>query len=198
MPSFTRKLQDTSTRLLFGNDAGTEKDAFYDLVDRDMDGNKVKMDKFEGDVLCVVNVASKWGLTKANYVQFSKLFDEYDSRGFKILAFPCNQFGGQEPGTHEEILEFVESKFGAKDKFTWFEKGSVNGKDTREVYSFLKEKLRSAEGDGTKDIRWNFAKFLVDHEGTPFKRYGPKTNPEDIATDIEELLKKKEAAAAKK
>jgi len=169
--------------------------AFYDLADRDMDGNEVKMDKFKGDVLCVVNVASEWGLTKSNYVQFSKLFDEYDSRGFKILAFPCNQFGGQEPGTHDEILEFVESKFGAKDKFTWFEKADVNGKDAREVYSFLKDSL-SAE-DGTKDIQWNFGKFLVDHEGNPFKRYHPKFNPEDMVTDIEELLKKKEADAAK-
>lgn len=191
--SFLAKLQDTGTSFLFGNDSGTDKSKFYDLVDRDMDGNDVKMDKFKGNVLCVVNVASKWGLTKANYVQFSKLYDEYNARGLKILAFPCNQFGGQEPGTSAEILEFVESKFGAKDKFTWFEKGHVNGKDTREVYSFLKQKLPAE--DKTTDIRWNFAKFMVDHEGNPFKRYGPKTNPEDMVADIEELLKKKEAAA---
>lgn len=193
--SFLASLQDTATGLLFGKDDGTAKKAFYDLVDRDMDGNEVKMDKFKGDVLCVVNVASKWGLTKANYVQFSKLCDEYNSKGVKILAFPCNQFGGQEPGTHEEILEFVESKFAAKDKFTWFEKGHVNGKDTREVYSFLKQKLPAE--DGTSDIRWNFAKFLVDHEGVPTKRFGPKTNPEDMVADIEELLAKKEAAEKK-
>ncbi len=68
----------------------------------------------------------------------------------------------------------------------------MNGKDTREVYSFLKQKLPS--DDGTTDIRWNFAKFLVDHEGKPFKRYGPKTNPEDMVSDIEELLKKKESS----
>lgn len=173
-----------------------EKNAFYDLVDRDMNGNEVKMDTFRGNVLCVVNVASKWGLTKANYVQFSKIYDEYNSRGLKLLAFPCNQFGGQEPGTHEKILEFVESNFGAKDKFTWFEKGHVNGKQTREVYSFLKRRLPSE--DGTADIRWNFAKFLVDHEGEPFKRYGPQTNPDDMIHDIEELLRKKEAAVGGK
>lgn len=74
-----------------------EKSSFYDLVDRDMQGNEVKMETFKGDVLCVVNVASKWGLTKANYVQFSKLYDTYNAQGFKILAFPCNQFGAQEP-----------------------------------------------------------------------------------------------------
>ena len=92
-------------------------------------------------------------------------------------------------GTHEEILEFVEKNFGAKDKFTWFEKGHVNGKDTREVYSFLKQQLPSE--DGTSDIRWNFAKFLVDHEGTACKRFGPKTNPEDIMDEIKDLLAKR-------
>lgn len=89
-------------------------------------------------------------------------------------------------------MEFVESKFGAKDKFTWFEKGHVNGTKTRELYSFLKGKLPS--DDGTADIRWNFAKFMIDHEGTPIKRYGPKTNPEDLGSDIEQLLKKMEDA----
>ncbi|KAL3789025.1 hypothetical protein HJC23_008172 [Cyclotella cryptica] len=95
-------------------------------------------------------------------------------------------------GTHEEILEFVEKNFQAKDKFTWFEKGHVNGKETREVYSFLKQKLPAE--DGTKDIRWNFAKFLVDHEGIPYKRFGPKTNPEEMKADIEELLAKRNAS----
>lgn len=89
----------------------------------------------------------------------------------------------------------MEDKFSAKDKFVWFEKGHVNGKDTREVYSFLKNKLPAE--DGTSDIRWNFAKFLVDHEGTPFKRYGPKTEPDAIKADIEELLKKREEAGSK-
>jgi len=165
------------------------KESFYDLTDKDMSGNEVSMSSFKGDVLCVVNVASKWGLTKSNYVQFSKLYDAYSGKGFKILAFPCNQFGAQEPGTDEEILAFVDKNFSAKDKFTWFDKGHVNGKETREVYSFLKRKLPAE--DGTTDIRWNFAKFLVDHEGTPFKRYGPKTNPEDMVKDIEELLAKR-------
>ena len=96
-------------------------------------------------------------------------------------------------GTHEQILEFVETKFSAKDKFTWFEKGHVNGAKTREVYSFLKGKLPS--DDGTADIRWNFTKFLIDHEGTPFKRFGPTTSPEEMVPDIEELIKKMEDAA---
>jgi len=115
----------------------------------------------------------------------------HGERGLKVLAFPCNQFGGQEPGTHEEILKFVDGFF-PHEKVTWFKKGDVNGGNTREVYSFLKRDLPNA--DGTSDIRWNFAKFLVDHEGTPFKRYGPKKPPLDIKDDIEELLKKKESS----
>lgn len=189
LSSLLTKLQDAGTKVMFGSDGGTDKSSFYDLVDKDMHGNEVKMESFKGNVLCVVNVASKWGLTKSNYVQFSKLHDTYETQGLKILAFPCNQFGAQEPGTHEEILDFVETNFGAKDKFIWFEKGQVNGKNTREVYSFLKQKLPSE--DGTKDIRWNFAKFLIDHEGNPVKRYSPKTNPDEMVPDVEKLLAKR-------
>lgn len=117
--------------------------------------------------------------------------DEYGKRGLKVLAFPCNQFGGQEPGTAEEILKFVK-KFDCHDKLTFFEKGDVNGAGTREVFSFLKREIKSE--DGTSDIRWNFAKFLIDHKGAPYKRYGPKTSPFAMKDDIEELLKRKEAS----
>jgi glutathione peroxidase len=118
------------------------------------------------------------------------MYDQYDGKGLRLLAFPCNQFGAQEPGTNKEILDFVQQNFGAKDKFTWFEKGHVNGKDTMEVYSFLKAALPSE--DGSTDIRWNFAKFLVDHEGKPYKRFGPKESPDSMASDVEELLKRRE------
>lgn len=116
--------------------------------------------------------------------------DDYGSRGFKVLAFPCNQFGGQEPGTHEEILTFVEKKFQGSNKFTWFEKGDVNGANTREVFSFLKQAL--PHKDKTKDVRWNFGKFLIDHEGKPHKRYGSKAPPMAMKEAIEELLRRKE------
>lgn len=108
------------------------------------------------------------------------------------MAFPCNQFGGQEPGTHEEILKFVDGYF-PHEKATWFEKGDVNGKNTREVYSFLKKKL--PDKDGNADIAWNFAKFLVDHEGNPYKRYGSRKPPLAMKEDIEILLKKKEESS---
>lgn len=129
-----------------------------------------------------------------NYTNLSKLVDKYDNRGFKVLAFPCNQFNGQEPGTHQDILDFVQQKFGAKDKITFFEKGDVNGANTREVFSFLKQSLPNE--DGSTDIRWNFGKFLVDHEGNPIKRYGSSTNPMEMEEVINELLEKKEKTAS--
>ena len=101
MPSiFTRsmfRLHDITTNLFFGKETANAANHFYDLMDRNMDGNDVNMNTYKGSVLCVVNVASQWGLTDANYSQLVKLHDEYHSQGFKILAFPCNQFGGQEP-----------------------------------------------------------------------------------------------------
>ena len=99
-------------------------------------------------------------------------------------------------GTHQQILDFVKNKYGAEEKITFFEKNDVNGKNTREVFSFLKQALPN--GDGSTDVRWNFVKFLLDHEGTPIKRYAPKDNPyEKMKDDIEELLDKKEAQESK-
>jgi len=158
--NFLFKIQDSATRLIYGIEKVTPKMNFYDLIDRDMNGKEVKMSDFSGQVLLLVNVASKWGLTKANYTQLPKLADDYGARGLKILAFPCNQFGGQEPGTHSEIIEFVK-KFDPDmpEKLIFFEKADVNGANAREVFSYLKKELPNA--DGTKDVRWNFGKFLV-------------------------------------
>ena len=110
---------------------------------------------FPKDVLLAVNVASKWGATKVSYTQLPKLHDEFGALGLKILAFPCNQFGGQEPGTNEEIMEFVK-QFDADmaNKLVFFDKTDVNGANAREVYSFLKQKLPNE--DGSLDVRWNF------------------------------------------
>lgn len=115
------------------------------------------------------------------------LADQYKSQGLKILAFPCNQFGGQEPGDHQAIIEFTKTLDpDMPEKLDFFEKADVNGAKTREVFSFLKEKLPS--DDGTTGIRWNFNKFLVDHEGEPYKRFGPTTEPNAMKEDIEHLL----------
>lgn len=120
-----------------------------------------------------------------------KLYDKYHSRGLEIVCFPCNQFGKQEPKSNEAILQFV-SKYkgddgkGANEKFHFMAKSNVNGSKTNEVFSFLKSKL--PWDDGTKEVRWNFGKFLVSGEGLPYKRFGSKQAPDEMEDDIEELL----------
>jgi len=180
-------VQDVGTRLVFGIDQGTTKEHFYSLVDKTLGkGEEVSMSKYKGRVLCLVNVASQWGLTDANYSQLVKLHDKYHSQGFDILAFPCNQFGGQEPGTPEEILQFAKKYDGADSKFIFFEKGHVNGAQTREVYSYLKQKIPG-------DIRWNFSTFFVDHQGSVAHRCSPtKAVVKELEPLIQELLKTKQ------
>lgn len=190
LKSIAKKAQDALIKNIHGKEITSVAESLYDIVDEDMDGNEVSMKSFENNVLLVVNVASKWGLTKQNYTELPQLIDEYGPRGLKVLAFPCNQFGGQEPGTHEEILKFVD-KFFPHEKVTWFAKGDVNGAGTREAFSFLKRELPAE--DGSSNIRWNFAKFLIDHEGKPFKRYSPTAPPVSLKDDIETLLKRKES-----
>jgi len=176
--------------MLFGKEKTCDISSFFDIVDEDMSENQVNMSDFRGSILCVVNVASKWSLSRKNYTQLSQLVDDYGSRGLKVLIFPCNQFGGQEPGSNDSIRKFVGDKFNASEKFTWFNKGHVNGSNARDVFSFLKEKLPSE--DGTNDIRWNFTKFLISHEGEPHTRYCIKTPPFAMKEAIEKLLNDKE------
>jgi len=183
-----KTVQDAASRAMFGKEVVTTKQHFYDLIEKNMEFEKVPMSNYKGNVLLVVNVASKWGLTKQNYTELSQIVDDYGDQGFKVLAFPCNQFGAQEPGTHEDILNFVD-QFDCRDKLEWFKKGHVNGAKTREVFSFLKNKLPAE--DGTADVRWNFAKFLMDHKGNAHKRYSPTVSPFKLKSEIEELLSKK-------
>jgi glutathione peroxidase-family protein len=154
------KVQDTATHLLYGIEKKTAKMTFCSTVDKDITGKERSMAEFKGNVLLIVNVASKWGHTKSNYTELPKLVDENGARGFKVLAFPCNQFGGQEPGTHEEIIEFVKQyDEHMSEKLTFFEKSDVNGANAREPFSFLKQACPN--DDGTTDIRWNFGKFKI-------------------------------------
>ena len=106
LKSIVNSAQDVSTHMLFGAEKAVLASHFYDLIDRNMKGDDVKMDAYKGSVLCVVNVASQWGMTDANYSQLVKLHDEYNAQGFEILAFPCNQFAGQEPVSDESSLCF--------------------------------------------------------------------------------------------
>ena len=132
---------------------------FYDFTDKKIDGTAVKMSDYQGSVLLLVNVASKWGLTKINYTQLPQLSDELGPKGLKILAFPCNQFGAQEPGSAEEILEFVKQFDPEMDKkLDFFEKADVNGDAARDVFHYLTKELPNE--DGTVDITWNFGTFI--------------------------------------
>jgi len=137
----------------------------------DIDGNEVSMEKYRGHPCIIANVASKWGLTSVNYTELVKLHEKYEADGLRILAFPCNQFGGQEPGTEEDIKKFAEG-FGVK--FDMFSKIKVNGDDAHPLWKFLKSKQGGTLGNF---IKWNFTKFLVDKEGNPVSRYSPQTNP---------------------
>jgi glutathione peroxidase-family protein len=122
------------------------------------------------------------GLTGSNYQQLEQLHERYHDKGLSILAFPCNQFGGQEPGTEAEIKDFVK-KYNVT--FEMFGKVNVNGEKAHPLYKFLKAKQSGLVSD---EIKWNFSKFLVDKHGMPVKRYAPTTAPKDIEKDIIEML----------
>ncbi|XWS72768.1 hypothetical protein CRYUN_Cryun02cG0069200 [Craigia yunnanensis] len=154
--------------------ASTEN-TLYDYTVKDIDGKDVSLSKFKGKVLLIVNVASKCGLTTSNYSELSHIYEKYKTQGFEILAFPCNQFGGQEPGSNPEIKQFACTRF--KAEFPIFDKVDVNGPNTAPVYQFLKS---GAGGFLNDRIKWNFEKFLVDNNGKVVKRYPPTTSPFQI------------------
>ncbi|XP_075476665.1 putative glutathione peroxidase 2 [Primulina tabacum] len=157
--------------------------SIYEFTVKDIHGNDVSLSNYKGKVLLIVNVASKCGLTQSNYRELNILYDKYKHQGFEILAFPCNQFAWQEPGTSEEIQEAVCTRF--KAEFPIFEKIDVNGKNAAPLYKYLK----SQKGGLLVDtIKWNFTKFLVNKEGKVIQRYAPKTPPLEIENDIQNLL----------
>ena len=124
-------------------------------------------------------------MTSVNYAQFAVLLEKYSQKGFHILAFPSNQFGKQEPKSNEEIRDFVFSE--KKVPLDLFSKINMNGNNVPPLFKYLKSH-KNGSGFLTNSIKWNFTKFLVDRKGQLFKRYGPNTNPLDIAQDIERLL----------
>ncbi|RLN48467.1 hypothetical protein BBJ29_006557, partial [Phytophthora kernoviae] len=159
--------------------------SLYELKDFDMAGNEVPMSKYKGKVVLAVNVSSKCGLTPTNYPELQQLYEKYKDEGLEILAFPCNQFAGQEPDTHEEIMEFVKQY---NVTFPFFEKHDVNGATARPVFTYLKTKLPGSFGNF---VKWNFTKFLVDRNGQPYKRFAPKDLPFSFEEDIKTLLAQK-------
>ena len=155
---------------------------FYQFKAKTLEGKLVSMKDYAGKVVLVVNTASKCGFTP-QYEGLEKLYKEYKDKGLVILGFPCNQFGGQEPGTAEEIATFCSTKY--KVDFPLFSKIDVNGDKADPIYKYLKEALPGTTGN---DIKWNFTKFLLDRNGKPIKRYESAVKPEEITKDIEKLL----------
>ena len=142
-----------------------------------------KLSDYPSKAYLVVNVASECGFTN-QYEGLQKLFEQYESKGLMILGFPCNQFGGQEPGTDDEIQGFCSGRFGVR--FPVLSKIDVNGKDAHPLYVELK---KIAPGIlGTEAIKWNFTKFLVSDEGRIVKRFAPNDKPEDLVLEIEKAL----------
>ena len=155
----------------------------FDFHATSIRGDDVSLERYRGKVLLIVNVASRCGFTP-QYTGLQSLYDKYHDRGLEILAFPCNQFGGQEPGSDEEVLSFCSLNYDVK--FDLFSKVQVNGDQAHPLFQYLKQEdpgLLGSEG-----IKWNFTKFLVDRDGRVLKRFGSMTTPSQLESEIESLL----------
>ena len=155
----------------------------YDFSATLANGDETSLADFKGQVLLVVNTASKCGFTP-QYEGLEKLYAEHRDAGFSVLAFPCNQFGSQEPGSNEEIVEFCETRFSTS--FPLFEKIEVNGDGAHPLYKHLKSEIKGIMG--TERIKWNFTKFLINREGEVVARFGSQKKPADIEKEIKALL----------
>ncbi len=194
----------------FGQNTIGQKNSksIYDFTVKDIKGQDVSLKSYEGKVLLIVNVASKCGLTP-QYEELETLYKQYKDQGLEILAFPCNQFLEQEPGTNEEILDFCSVNYNVT--FPLFDKIDVNGKDESPLYTFLKSKapfkgypegykkfadqltmIHQKTGSGFEKgdaIKWNFGKFLVSKDGKTILRFEPMVSPADLKADIEKMLR---------
>ena len=157
--------------------------SIYDFTVKDIHGKPVKLDRYRGKVMLIVNTASECGFTP-QYKGLEAMYEKLHDKGLEVLGFPCNQFGGQEPGGEKEIAQFCELNFGVT--FPMFAKVDVNGDGAAPLYKFLKAEKRGLLG--SEAIKWNFTKFLVDRDGNVVKRYAPNDTPESIAKDIEKAL----------
>ncbi len=155
----------------------------YDIEVKTISGKQTTMREYAGKTVLVVNVASQCGFTP-QYAGLEALWKKYQDRGLVILGFPCDQFGGQEPGNEEQIASFCQLNFGVT--FPLFSKIEVNGKNAHPLFQELK---KAAPGLlGTEAIKWNFTKFLVDKNGNVVERFGPRDTPESIESKIEKQL----------
>ena len=155
----------------------------YDFSASTLSGQPKALSDFRGQALLIVNVASKCGFTP-QYQGLEALQKQYGARGFSVLGFPCNQFGGQEPGDATEIENFCSLTYAVT--FPMFEKIEVNGEGAHPLYAFLKKEKKGLLG--SEAIKWNFTKFLAGKDGRVIARYAPNVTPESIASDIQKAL----------
>ena len=155
----------------------------YDFSATAIDGAETALEQYRGQALLIVNTASKCGFT-GQYAGLEALHRQFADRPFQVLGFPCNQFGAQEPGKAAEIASFCSMTFGVD--FPMFDKVEVNGPGRHPLYAWLTSQKKGLLG--TRDIKWNFTKFLTDREGRVVARYAPQVEPEAIAADIDKLI----------
>jgi glutathione peroxidase len=155
----------------------------YEYSAKTIKDEEVSLSNYQGDVLLIVNTASKCGFTP-QYKDLQALYEEEKENGLTVLGFPCNQFGGQEPGSSNDIEQFCELNYGVS--FPMFAKVDVKGEHAHPLFTYLTEQAPGLLG--SKGIKWNFTKFLVNRQGEVVKRYAPQTAPKDIQKDIKELL----------
>ena len=158
--------------------------SIYDFKVKTMDGKMQALSDFKGNILLIVNTASKCGFTP-QFKELQELYQKFKEQGFVVLGFPSNQFMSQDPGTNEEIKSFCEMNYGVT--FPMFAKIDVNGKEADPLYQYLTKEAPGALG--VKAIKWNFTKFLIDRNGNVVDRYAPSTSPSEIKADIEKLIR---------
>ena len=147
-----------------------------------LNGENKKFSEYQGKVLLIVNTASKCGFTP-QFAGLEKIYEQYKDKGFEVLGFPCNQFGNQDPGSHEEIGAFCQKNYGVS--FPMFAKVNVKGPEAHVIFRYLTNNSKGILGSG---IKWNFTKFLIGKDGKVLNRYAPTTKPETITQDIENAL----------
>ncbi|WP_166265818.1 glutathione peroxidase [Marinobacter caseinilyticus] len=155
----------------------------YDIDVQDISGDTHTLADYQGQVLLIVNTASKCGFTP-QFEGLQKLYKDFQDKGFNVLGFPCNQFMNQDPADNDAISQFCSLNYGVD--FPMFAKIEVNGPNTHPLYEFLKSEAKGLLG--SEKVKWNFTKFLVNKDGQVVKRYPPTAKPESIRNDIEKLL----------
>ena len=159
--------------------------SIFNFSCKDVNGKEINLSNYSGKVILIVNTASKCGFTP-QYKGLQELHRNYSNQDFEILGFPCNQFANQEPGTNQEIAEFCNINY--EITFPIFSKIKVNGPSAHPLFKFLTSEKPGLLG--TNSIKWNFTKFLINRNGEPVKRFSSKTTPEEMSSEILDLLAK--------